>query len=456
MGSIIAGGIGSGLDIEGLIQQLVAAEGQPKQLRLSQREAKLQAQLSAFGQFRNAIEQLRSALDPLSTLARFQGRTTSVGEPTLLTASASLTAAPGSYQIEVVQLAQAQRLASDPFALASTEVGWGDLVITVGGNSFTVGVEEGDGSLSAIAAAINDSAENTGVRATLITANDGVRLVLSSSESGLANTITATQSGGDGGLAQITDSLTQLTAAQDAQVLVEGFAYDSPDNVITEVVSGLTLTLTAAAPGSPTTVTISNDGEGAVARVEDFVKAYNSLVASLKSLTAFNAEARTGGPLLGDSTARNFLNSIRSEVTRALSGNGGFTTLAELGVTTEVDGSLVLDTSRLGEALADDFDGVGLYFSTADSGLASRVDALLARYADDQGLLDARTEGLQAGIDDIARARDALDFRLQQIEERLRRQFGALDSLVAQLRITSDFLTRQLDALLPTNQQSTR
>jgi flagellar hook-associated protein 2 len=455
MGSITAGGIGSGLDIEGLVSQLVAAEGQPQQLRLSQREAKLQAQLSAFGQFRSAIEQLQSALDPLSTLAEFQGRSTSVGDPTLLTANASLTAAPGSYQVEVVRLAQAQKLASGPFASAADAVGWGDLEITVGGVAFTISVAEDANSLADIAAAINGAPDNTGVRATLITANDGVRLVLTSAATGLANTVTLAQSGGDGGLAQITGGLTQLTAPQDAQVLVEGFAYDSPDNVITEVISGLTLTLTAAAPGSPTTVTVDNDGEGTVTRVENFVKAYNSLVESLKGLTAYNAATQTGGPLLGDSTARSFLNSIRSEVTRVLGGGDGFSTLAELGVTTQVDGSLVVDSSKLGEALADDFDGVGRYFSTAETGLASRLDTLLARYADAQGLLDARTDGLQSGIADIAKAREALDFRLQQVEQRLRRQFGALDTLVAQLRVTSDFLTRQLDTLLPTNQQKT-
>lgn len=461
MGSIIASGVGSGLDIEGLVTQLLAAEGQPQTQRLNLREAELQAKLSAFGQFRSAVATLRSAIEPLTDIDRFRGRTVTVAADNLLTVAADSTAATGSYSVEVIRLAQSQKLASGPFATALTDIGSGELTVSVGGNAFTVTIDESAATLSDIASAINGAADNSGVTATLVTANDGVRLVLTGRETGAANVITVTQAGGNGGLAQIAydpgnaiANLTQLTAAQDAQVAVDTFVYDSPDNTITEVVTGLTLDLKAAAPGSPTVVTVGNDSAGSGKLVDDFVKAYNGLVKSLRALTAYNADNGSGGPLLGDPTARNFLNSVRNEVVRAVNGNGAFTMLADVGITTEVDGSLVVDSARLGEALAAGFEDVGRLFTTGETGVATRLDALLARYVDDNGLIEARTEGLQARVEDVAKAREALEFRLQKVEERLRRQFSALDGLVAQLRNTSDFLTRQLDALLPTNQQS--
>jgi len=459
MGSIIASGVGSGLDIEGIVQQLLAAEGQPARQRLDAREQTLQAQLSAFGKFRSALELLREALDPLTTLARFQGRTTTIGNPALLSATASLDAATGSYSVEVVRLASAHKLASNPYTTADTNVGSGNLNISVGGDSFTVNIPQSARSLADIASAINSAPDNTGVRATLITANDGVRMILTANETGAANTISVTTTGGGGGgggggnLNAFVSNLTQITAAQDARVRVDGFTYDSSDNVITEVIGGLTLTLTEAAPGSPTTLAIGNDSEGSVERVSEFVKAYNELVKSLRELTAFNADSGTGGPLLGDPTARNFLNSVRSEVVRAITGQGSYSTLAEIGITTQVDGSLEIDTARLEEALGAGFDDVGRLFSVDETGLANRLDALLGVYVDSNGLISNRTEGIQDRIRDIEDARIALDFRLEKIEARLRAQFGALDALVAQLRQTSDFLTRQLDALLPTNQQ---
>ena len=450
--SIIASGIGSGLDIDGIVRQLLAAEAQPQQQRLDRRESTLQARLSAFGTFRSAIEQLRTALEPLTSLARFQGRTATVGDEAVLGAAASFDAAPGSYTIEVLQLASAQKLASGPFASALDPVGDGTLTITVGGESFDVVIDPTRNTLADIRSAINAAAGNTGVSATLITANDGVRLVLTARQTGAANTISVSQSGGDGGLAQLA-SLTQVQAAQDAQVLVDGFAYDSASNVITEAISGLTLTLKSAAPGSPTTVTVGNDAEGSRARVDEFVQAYNGLINALRPLTAFNAESRTGGALLGDPTARNFLNAVRTEVVRAVTGSGAVSSLASLGITTRADGTLQPNAARLDQALAAGFDEVGRFFAAADTGLAVRLDALLGQYVGSDGLIKARTDGLQARLRDIADARTALDFRLEKIEARLRREFGALDSLVAQLRQTSDFLTRQLATLTPTNQQ---
>jgi flagellar hook-associated protein 2 len=171
--SITASGIGSGIDIDGLVRQLLAAEAQPAQLRISQREARLQSRLSAFGQFKSALDQLRSALAGLTSTATFNGRTAQVADETLLTVQADSSAATGSYGVEVLRLAAAHKLASAPVAAATTAVGYGTLTIAAGGTSFDVEITSGAPSLADIRNTINSAPDNTLVTATLVTANGG-------------------------------------------------------------------------------------------------------------------------------------------------------------------------------------------------------------------------------------------------------------------------------------------
>jgi flagellar hook-associated protein 2 len=453
--SINAAGIGSGIDLEGLIQQLLAAEAQPAQLRLNQREAKLQGRLSAFGQFRSALEQLRTSVASLKDPAKFTVRTAVAANEELLSATATADAAPGVYEIEVVRLAASQKLASAAVASADTSVGSGTLTVSVGGAAFSVQIDSEAGSLADIRTAINAAPDNAGVTATLITANDGVRLVLTARATGAANTLTVTQSGGDGGLAALAydpgngiANLTELQAASDAQVVIDGFIYDSPDNQISEAVTGLTLQLLSVAPGSPSTLTVGDDSKASSKLVTDFVAAYNSVIKTLRELTNFNAATKAAGPLLGDPTLRGFQSALRNEVTRPLESGGEFQALFEIGLTTGVDGSLTVDSGRLGEAMADGYSAIAALFGATDTGVAQRLEALLAGFLDNEGIIDARTDGIQSGIEGLADAREALDRRLEQVEQRLRSQFTALDTLVSQFRSTGDFLARQLDTLL--------
>jgi flagellar hook-associated protein 2 len=453
--SISAAGIGSGIDIDGLVRQLLAAEGQPATARLNQREAKLQGRLSAFGQFRSALEQLRTALGALKDPSKFMVRTATAGNEELLSASATSDAAPGVHDVEVVRLATAHKLASAPVATAASVVGSGTLTITVGGASFAVDIDAGAASLADIRNAVNGSADNTGVTATLVTANDGVRLVLTGTATGATNTITVTESGGDGGLAAIAydpgngvTGLAELQAAGDSQVVIDGFVHDGASNQVSDAVTGLTLRLLSAAPGLPTTLTVGDDGAASAKLVNDFVTAYNAVIKTTKDLTHYNAATKSAAALLGDPTLRGFASALRNAVASPFAGGGSFTALFELGVTTQVDGTLEVDAGRLGEALAEGYSAVSAFFGAEEAGLAQRLDALLDGYLDDEGVLDGRTDSLRSGIEDVTTAREALDRRLEQVEARLRAQFTALDTLVAQMKNTGDFLNRQLSALM--------
>ena len=458
MGTITTSGVGSGIDIEGLVTRLVQSEGTPKQARIANQETQLQTQLSAFGAFRSAVDQFRTAIAGLKTAATFQARTVSVGDTTRLSATAGATAVAGSYAVEVVRLATGSKLASAPVATASTAIGTGTLTIASGSTSFTVDVTSANGTLEGIRDAINARAGGSGVSATIVTANDGARLVLNGSRTGTANALRVTQSGGDGGLAALiydpaggTTNLSVLQAAQDAQVKVDGFTFDSPSNSVTGAITGVTLNVVkpAETPGTTTTVTIATDQSGPQNAVNSLVTAYNRIVSTLRPLGAYNAETRQGGALLGDPTLRDFMSNIRRLVgspSDGLAGNA-FKGLSELGVTTNLDGTLRVDSTKLAAAFASDSAAVARLFTDAEGGIGTRLDRLLEGYVRSGGSLDARTQGLRKSITDLGRQREALNARLEALETRLRSQFTAMDTMVAQLRQTGQNLTASLGQL---------
>lgn len=452
MASITATGIGSDLDISGLVKSLVAAEGKAHASRLERREAGFQARLSAYGSFRSAVEELRSALEPLKTLSRFQGRTVTSGNKDIVTGTAGATAAPGSFAIEVVQLATPQKLRSGVFAADTTAVGTGSLVVTTGGKSMTLVIDSTHGTLAGIRDAVNAASDNPGVTASIVTGTAGAQLVLTARSTGASNAITVTQSGGDGGLASLVYdpansilNLTEVSAARDASILVDGVAVTSATNSFTSAISGLTIDATGVSTvGEPTTLTIAYDTTGARSRIDEFVGAYNSLVDNLRALASYDPETKVAGPLLGDATYRDF-ESVRRLMSTATGGLGvSFATLAELGISRTLDGTLEVNEAKLAAALTTDFDGVGRFFSDAGDGVATRMDTLLERYVTAGGALDTRIKGLQRSIDGIGDEREALQTRLTAYEARLRTQFNALDSLVAKLRSTGDYLNQQL------------
>ena len=454
MGTVIASGVGSGLDIDGLVTQLVQAEGAPKQAALDLKETRLQTRLSAYGAFRSAADQLRTALSTLMDLAKFQPRKVTVGDETVLSATAGSTSVPGSYDIEVVDLAAVHKLQSTDFASTTAVVGKGTLTISVGGTAMSLTIDDSSRTLAGIRDAINNASNNPGVTATIVTGTLGSRLVLTGMDTGASQTIRVTQAGGDGGLAQIVydpgvaTALTETQAASNARILVDGIEVVSSTNVFSDAITGVEINAVGeSTPGSTTSLNIAYDREASQKSVEDAVKAFNSLVTSLRGLGKYDAATKAGGPLVGDSTLRDFLAVLRREAGAPLAGQSSFGALSDLGVSFALDGTLTIDSTRLAAAFNTRFDDVGRALADPDNGLAVRLDALLDTYLDTGGLIEARTKGLQSSVSDISDAREALAERLTQVEARLRRQFTSLDILVAQMRNTGNYLASQLASL---------
>ena len=447
MASIVSSGIGSGLDIASLVKQLVTAEGQPTSTRLDTQEAALQAKLSAFGSVKSAIAGLQGAIADLKDPTKFQGRSVTVGDASLLGASASSTAATGSYQVSVQTLASAAKLQSQAFASASTVLGTGTLVLTLGAATLSVNIDGTNNTLAGIRDAINGASGNPGIKATIVTGVDGAHLVLSGASTGAANTITVTQSGGDGGLAPLVTNLTQVQAAADASVVIDGITVHGATNSVSTAVDGLTLNLLAvSAPNTTTTLTVSLDQSATTKAVNGFVTAYNTLVTGLGKLASYDAASKTGGPLLGDSTLRDFLAALRRTITaNVTTASGGLDNVAGIGIGFALDGTMSVDATKVADALDTQFESVGQLFAST-GGVAKKLDTLLNQYVTTGGLIDARTTGLQSSINDIGDQRTQLQQRLDALQARLTAQFNAMDTLVAQLRSTSNFLTQQLAA----------
>ena len=454
MASIISSGIGSGLDIAGLVQQLVAAEAAPVQTRLAQQEAKAQSKLSAFGSLKSALSEFRDQVDAMKQLDTLLVRKGASGNEDIFTVSVDKSALPASYSVDVRQLAQAQKLTSGAFADSAAVVGTGTLSITVGAELFNVEITAENNTLAGIRDAINAALDNKGVAATIVNADAGSYLILSGDKTGAANTMTVTQTGGDGGLAALEydpgnglNSLTESIVAQDALVRIDGFDVQSETNVIEGAVDGVKLNLVAADPGFPVTLDVANDHEAVLESVDNFVARYNSLVSVLDELTAYNAETAVGGPLLGDTTARSIRDQMRRELSTAVTDiQAEFTTLAEVGIEVQLNGTLSVDTGRLSTVLNEDFTRFGQLF-TASDGYAVRIFDLADSYLQTGGILQARTDGLSSQIDDFGEQRVSLNQRLASLETRLLRQFNALDSLLGELTQTSTFLNQQLNNL---------
>ncbi len=456
MGSIVSSGVGSGLDTASIVKSLVEAEGGPKTLRLNAEEAKVQAKLSALGTLRSSLAKFRDTLTTLKSLDKFQGRQVTLSEQDFIAATASSTAVPGSYQIEVEQLAAAHKLQSAPgaFASASVPVGIGTLHISTGGQNFDVVIDSTNNTLAGIAAAINSSAAASKIQATVLTASGEARLTIAARTVGAANAITITQTDGDGGLAGLVyppsgGGLSQVQAALDARAVIDGLTVTSATNTLTGAIAGVDVTLKEVNAADETTqITIGYNRTAARQTIDQLVKSYNEVVDAIKSVATYNPETKQGGPLFGDAGVRNLVSQLRRELTANVSGLAGpFDMLAEIGISADLNGKLSVDGADLDAAFNTNFDAVGAMFATDDVGVAVKLDALLAPYLDSDGVLDARDAGLKTSIADIAERCEALSERLTALQKRYTREFNALDTLMSQLQGTSNFLTQQLSRL---------
>ena len=434
-------GIGSGLNVNSIVEQLMTVERRPLR-RLQSSKQELEVQLSAYGKLQSSLASFQTALGGLKSLNAFEVYKAVSADETAFTATADSTAATGFTNIQVVNLAESHKMGSVAIADTGTTTlgGAGDQVtFTVNGNAFTV--NGGGMTLSQLRDAINDAPDNTGVSATIISENSGSnRLVLTAAKTGNANAIGLSFTGSLGsdlGLTDINDPL-QL----DSELLVDGlYTITRSSNTISDAITGITLNLKGKTTAA-VQLDISRDSEAVTASVQSFVDEYNKLQTTIDSLSG------KGNDLEADNTLRSIENQIKAVFNTPPGAlNSSFTYLSEVGVSFQRDGKLALDSSKLQKAIDGDFSGMAELFANNNQGYLFRVDALVSNIVQSDGLIGTRQKGLNTRISTVDQRILDMEFRLGLREQRLLSQFNALDTLMGKLQGTSTFLTQQLAAL---------
>jgi len=438
MGSISSPGIGSGINVNQLVSQLVAAERAPQEQRIARRETDARADLTAFNQIKTALSSLRTAANALDGTNGVAGRKTTIQADAGFTATATSAAALGRYSIEVESLATAQKRQSGPVT-SSADLGSGTLSFTVGTETFNVTLGATN-TITELRDAINKATGGKGLSATVVNGDAGNVLVLNAAKAGTAGAITINATGS---IATFTNGLAVTTTATNAVVKVDGVTRTADSNRLTDLISGVTIDLTKAQDNSTFTLDIVADNANVRTAMQSFVGAYNAALTQLRNASAYNAESRTGGPLLGDAAVRGLQQQLRGAIGDA------FDELSSIGIKSSKDGSLSIDVSKFDAALAANPAAVERLFDKEASGslgavLSARLEGAVAP---NTGLLDARTKALNDRLKGLLSDRDRLDVRIARIEDNYRRQFTALDGLVSQLQSTSSFLTQELARL---------
>lgn len=430
--AISSPGVGSGLDVNSIVTQLMNIERQPI-VAMQNKEASYKAQLSAYGTISSALTDFQSAAKALASSTGFQSYTTSSSNSTVLDASASGSATLGAHTITVTKLAATEiQAAATGYASSTTALGLtGTLDFSFG--SVTVAATD---TLTDIQGKINSASGNTVASATIV--NDG-------SASPYKLVIAARNSGTTGSVA-ITDNLSTpfgfavTQPADDAVLTVDGISVTSHSNTISSVISGVSLNLKSL--GS-STVGVSLDTSAVTAKIQTFVDTYNKLVQTMKTMRQKGGKLESDGTLLSlQSNLRNVFNSAA-----AITGND-FKYLTQVGVSFQKDGTLLLNTSKLQTALSSNYDNVVSLFSDSTQGFAKRLDTITTSMLDPlNGLLASTTSSINSKISWLDKRMDQLNANLLGIEARYRRQFAQLDSFLGSMTNTSNYLTQQFKNL---------
>jgi len=423
---ITATGIGSGLDVESLVSQLILADIQPAETRLNRDEAKYQAELTSYGSVKSVLSQFQSAVASASSASQYNGKLSESSLSDTVTATATSSAALGDFSVEVTGLAKAQSLASGTFSSTTDVVGTGTLTISVGtvvydsvANSVTgftqkpdttpvsIVIDSNNNTLTGVRDALN--AADAGLNASVVNDGSAYRLVIQSVSTGAGNAISVSVADtGDGnstdnaGLSQLAFDETashvlQTGAAADAAFKINGLDITSTSNTVTDAVEGLTFSLKKVT-SSPVIISVREDAASARAGIEGLISAFNSFNTVINNLTAYNPATSSGSVLTGDATLRNIASNVRASLNAAVAGSGGaYSTLAELGVSTNViDGSLSLDTAKFDAILKSDAADVAKVlaaFGTPSNANVKFVSATDATEAGNYAVVGSLTGG---------------------------------------------------------------
>jgi flagellar hook-associated protein 2 len=447
-------GAGSGIDTAALVSSLVSATREPKEKAITDKQSVNNARVSALASAASALSTFSTALTTLLDGTGFSGQPGSND-----TSIASVSLLPGGTptglpaQLEVVQLASAQTLESPVLADKTTPVGLGTLTLTTASGAKTITIDSSNNTLAGLASAINSA--DAGVTASVVTDNQGARLVLKGA-TGEANAFTLTAGTADADLQRFTfngttGGMTRKQEAKDSIIRIDNVEQHNSSNVVDTAIPYVRIDLNKAAPG--TTVTLASDEPTTTVRdlVVEYVDAYNQLRTALNQVSAAGTDSASAGALASDSGIRYMKNQLARLTSMNLASSGPYQTLSDIGASTNRDGTLTLDTTKLDKAIAADPAAVTKMLNPAvstasDPGLATAVKTISdsiqstgSAFKASQGKYDALKTSLAAQL-------DKLNTDMDDYETRLTAVYSKMESQLTALKATQSYMEQQIKA----------
>lgn len=449
MATISSLGVGSGLDIKGIVSQLVALEKKPLE-KLKIDAATTQAKITTFGQIKSLVSTLQDAVSKLTSVTGWNSVSATSSAKDYVSASAIGGTQATSFSVEVQGLAQARATASQSLG-AGVALGEGTLSVTVDGTAVDIEVDADD-KMADVASKINSA--NAGVTATILNDGSGERLLLTSKATGLDGAFTLTVSDVDGnnaddlGLSRLLFNTTETKAAADAQATINNIPVTSSTNTFTNVVSGVTLTVGKETEvGKPVTITVAPDNSAVQANIEAFVQAYNDVNGVLNEATKYDAEKGVGALLQGDSTTLSLQSALRAAV-QSLTTGGAFGRLSDVGISAQRGGDLVVDASKLSKALEKP-DALKTLFSSTGTGdaqgIAVRLKSVTTALLATDGFFKRKDDSLNRMLDANSKDQDRVNDKASRTEVQLNRKYSALDTQMSSLNALNNYLTQQIN-----------
>jgi flagellar hook-associated protein 2 len=433
-GTISFGGLGSGIDVNTVVNGLVTASQGPLNAMKAQQSG-LNAAKSSLSQIGSLLGKLQTALEAVDETKEV-GSYAATSSQSAVVASASGLANPGSYQVSVDHLAAAQRSYSDGQTSQSDALGLsGSLDISVAGGAVTSIALDSSDSLDTIASKINGS----GLRVSASIFNDGTKsyLQVAGLDTGAANTIAFS-----GTTLGLDKTANRRQDALDSQITIDNFTITRPTNQVQGAIPGVTLTLTAPTT-TPATVKIATDPQGLANKLNSVVSAYNSVIDAVHTTAGYGSATASVSALSGDALLRS-LTTRMSDAVGTVVGSGTYQTLGSLGVSIDRDGHMALDSDKLNTALQKDPNAVAAVIAgpTANTGAADVLrDVVKAFNAAGTGLLSSRQTSLASRLGSLSDRMNSEQDRLDAYAEALRKQFTALDKVMSQNQLNSSYLT---------------
>jgi len=433
-------GIVSGMDTNAIIDALASVQRIPIN-KLKGQKAGVQSQISKVGEIKGKMNELKDFLEEFNTDASVLSYTGSTTDEDVLTVDTSGEALPGTYEIEVTQLAKAEKNRSAAFEDTSTEIKQGTLTLTVKEEDpIEITIEKGD-TVFDVVDSIN--ASDAEVFASII--NDGTSsyIQISSKETGHiigesaddAIIISESYTGVAG--AQL--NLTQVTQATNSQFTMDGLKVEQTGNTVGDVLDGVTLNLHTL---GEVTVSVDADKEATKENLAGFVETYNAAFNLIAKELKVTEDTDFGSTLAGDFTIKQLKLQLQNIMASSVSGTSGtFDALSQVGIRTSATGLLEIDDDDLDDALDKDITSVAKLFSTEDTGISQQLIDRIDLYTEDlEGVFKIKVDSLNDRVDLLDTDISDMEMRVEKLINRLKRQFSEMEMAINQLNMQGSSL----------------